>query len=300
MAVSTQNASELTAEQVQRILVQPLEAASVFLSCGPRIFDTDGSPVRIPKLGGATTPDWVGENEQITNDDVTFDEVTLLPSTIKSVKTLTRFSNELARQSVVSLESAIQQRLVADVAAKLDHAFIAGAAPTETVPGIPDPQVTPTGILNYTGTQEVATVGAISLDALLDAWGKALSGNVNIANLKWLLRPETFTAIRKLKDGENRYQLTPDPTQDGVFRLFGSQVVITDRIPVTGSSPNQKTQAVLADFSQIAVARDMAPSVKILDQTFGDYDQQAIRVIARYDAQPLNPEAVVILKGINL
>ena len=57
---------------------------------------------------------------------------------------------------------------------------------------------------------------------------------------------------------------------------------------------------MLADFSQIAVARDVAPSVKILDQTFGDYDQQAIRVVARYDAAPLNPEAVVKMTNVTI
>ena len=58
---------------------------------------------------------------------------------------------------------------------------------------------------------------------------------------------------------------------------------------------------VLADFSPIAVARDLAPlSVKILDQTFGAYDQMAIRVVARYDAAPLNPEAVVVLRGVTV
>ena len=54
----------------------------------------------------------------------------------------------------------------------------------------------------------------------------------------------------------------------------------------------------LVRFSQIVVARDLAPSVKILDQTFGDYDQQAIRVVARYDAKPLNDDAVIKLTGI--
>jgi HK97 family phage major capsid protein len=289
MAVSTANAAELTAEQVQSILVKPLEQASVFLAAGPRIFDTDGSPVRVPKLGGATSPDWYAENTQITDEDVTFDEVTLLPSTIKSVKTLTRFSNELARQSVVSLESAIKDRLVKDVADKLDSAFIAGTGDTGT---------TPLGILNYTGTQEVDTVGAIGFDALLDAWGLLLAANANTAASKWLMRPETFVALRKIKQGtgSNQYVLTPDPTQDGVFRLFGSQVIVTSRIPV--NTTDSTTQAVLADFSQIAVARDQAPTVKILDQTFGDYDQQAIRVTARYDAAPLNADAVVKLTGI--
>lgn len=289
MAVSTANTPELTAEQVQSILVQPLEDTSVFLAAGPRIFDTDGSPVRIPKLGGATDVSWYGENEQITDEDVEFDEVTLLPSTIKSVKTLTRFSNELARQSVVSLDAAIKDRLVKDVADKLDAAFIAGTGDTGT---------TPVGILNYADTQEVDAVGAVSFDAILDAWGLLLSANANTAASKWLMRPETFVALRKIKQGtgSNQYVLTPDPTQDGVFRLFGSQVIVTNRIPVD----TDETSAVLADFSQIAVARDQAPTVKILDQTFGDYDQQAIRVTARYDAQPLNPEAIVKLTGITV
>jgi len=66
----------------------------------------------------------------------------------------------------------------------------------------------------------------------------------------------------------------------------------------TGATPTGR--AALVDFSQIAVARDLAPSVKILDQTYGDYDQQAIRVVARYDAAPLNAQAVVALSGITI
>jgi HK97 family phage major capsid protein len=68
------------------------------------------------------------------------------------------------------------------------------------------------------------------------------------------------------------------------------------RSSATGSA----WRAALVDFSQIAVARDLAPSVKILDQTYGDYDQQAIRVVARYDAAPLNAQAVVALSGITI
>lgn len=289
MAVSTITAPELTAEQVQSILITPLETASTFLAAGPRIFDTDGSPVRIPKLGAATNPAWYAENEQIANVDVDFDEITLLPSTMKSVKTLTRFSNELARQSVVSLDAAIRERLVIDVATKLDNAFFAGTGDSGT---------TPVGLFNYAGTQSVAAGGVASFDTLLDAWGLALAAGANVEGMKWVMRPETFVALRKVKDGQQRYQLTPDPTQNGVFSLFGAKVIITDRIPFTGTGASRATQGALVDFSQIAVARDLAPSVKILDQTFGDYDQQAIRVVARYDAAPLNPKAIVKITGL--
>lgn len=280
MAMDVATTQELTREQVQNLLIKPLEDTSVFLSAGPRIFDTNGSPVRIPKLGGATSPAWHGENEQITDVDMDFDEVTLLPSTIKSVKTLTRFSNELARQSIVSLDATIKDRLVKDVADKLDAAFLTGTGGTPA-------GTEPVGILNYAGVQELDA--ALSLDTLIDAWGLLLSANANTKAAKFLMHPSDFVALRKVKQGtgSNQYVLTPDPTQDGVFRLFGSQVIITARIPAGKS--------VLADFSQIAVARDQAPTVKILDQTFGDYDQQAIRVTARYDAAPLNPEAIVLI-----
>lgn len=290
MANSTVTASELTAEQVQKILVQPLEAQSQFLAAGPRLFDS-ASQIRIPKLGAPVTdPGWTGENEQIPERDATFDEVTLLPSTMKSVKVLTRYSNELARQSVVALDQALQQRLVTDVASKLDAQFFSASG---------DGTTTPKGMFAWTGTQTVAVGGAITLDALIDAWGKALSANVNLSALKWVLTPREFIKIRKLKDGQNRYQLQPDPTQPGGFQLFGSPVIVTARVPdTTGGTPTAR--AALVDFSQIAVARDMAPSVKILDQTYGDYDQQAIRVVARYDTAPLNAEAVVTLTGITI
>ena len=58
--------------------------------------------------------------------------------------------------------------------------------------------------------------------------------------------------------------------------------------------------SALVDFSQVAIARDVAPAVKILDQTFGDYDQMGIRVVWRADMKPLNPEAVVKLTGITI
>ena len=54
----------------------------------------------------------------------------------------------------------------------------------------------------------------------------------------------------------------------------------------------------LVDFSQIAVARDLSPTVTILPERYAEFDQQAIRVMTRYDAKPLNPEAVVTLTGI--
>lgn len=289
MAVGTNNATELTQEQVAKILVKPLEEAAKFLAAGPRIFDT-ASPLRIPKLGGPTVVNWVGENEQIPEANPDFDEVELLPSTMKSLKTLTRYSNELARQSVVALDAALKDRLVTDVAAKLDgQLFSAGG----------DGVTTPQGLFAWAGTQTLAVNAALELDDLHDAEALALGENVNPAGLRWVMTSRELIDLRKIKATDGNYIVQPDVTAAGGYTLLGHPVIVSNRVPdTTGQTPTGR--AALVDFSQVAVARDLAPTVKILDQTFGDFDQQAIRVVCRYDAKPLNPEAVIKLTGITI
>jgi len=283
MGVSTDTASELTREQVSTILTQPLEARSVFLAAGPRIFDTDGSPVRIPALP-QPDPDaleWVGENEQIPEAEPEFDEIDLLPSTMQSVKVITRYSNELARQSIVALDAALRDRLVTDVAGKIDGQLLSDEG---------DGITTPRGLFAYQGTQEQAVDGPLTLDAILDAQGLALGANVDASRLRLIIRPDDYMALRAVKDNDDRYMLQPDATAGAVASVLGIPVLVSARVPAGN--------AALVDMAQIAVARDLAPSVKILTERYADYDQQAIRVVARYDAAPLNPAAVIRLTVI--
>lgn len=296
MPVSTQNAASLTQEQVQKVLVTPLETKSHFLACVPssNIHNSNGAPVRLPKLGSPTNPSWVGENELIPETDVEFDQVTLLPSTLKSVKTISRFSNEMARQSVIALDQAMKTRLVLDVSAKIDDGLFNGDGTNGT----------PVGLVNFPDAQEVNGVGVPTLDDLHDAVGLALAANVDPDSnaLRWVMNSRDFVNLRKIKDGQDRYQMTPDPTAAGKFTLLGFPVTISNRLGFyEGADADvevNESNIALADFSQIAVARDLAPSVTILSERYGEYDQQAIRVVTRYDAAPLNGEAVVILRDV--
>lgn len=297
MALSTQNTPELTREQIVTILTQPLEQQSVFLAAGPTVFDTDGSPVRVPSAPALGTysdpgdpdtftpaePDWIGENELITELDADLGELMLLPSTMKSVKVITRYSNELARQSIVSLDSALRSRLVADVAAKIDAQFL-----SESGDGV----TTPRGIFAYADTQAVpALTGPLTPDAILDAQALALGANVDPSRLVLFVRPEDYMSMRGIKDADGRYLVEPDAQKGGtVVPILGADVRVSSRVPAG--------RAALVDMSQIAVARDMDPSVKVLTERYADYDQQAIRVVARYDSAPLHPEAVVTFSGI--
>ncbi|WP_370247549.1 phage major capsid protein [Nocardioides sp.] len=175
-----------------------------------------------------------------------------------------------------------------DVAAKIDSQFFGAGG---------DGVTTPQGLFAWTGVQTLPIGGALTLDHLLDAWGLALAADVNMSALRWVFTPREFVELRKIKDGQDRYQLQPDPTQDGVFRLLGAPGTVTKRVPdATGGTPTGR--AALLDFSQVAVARDLAPSVTVLRERYADFDEQALRVVARYDTKPLNPLAVVRLTGI--
>ncbi|MCW2783475.1 MAG: capsid protein [Marmoricola sp.] len=297
MSVTRSSAPELTSEQVAKVLVQPLAETSKFLAAGPVIYDTTG-PFRIPKVNGMVasgtttpaTPDWIGESELITEKDIDFTDVSLLPSTMKSLKTIVRVSNEMLRASVVSLSAAIQNRLVVDVANRLDAQLLSAGG---------DGVSTPRGLFNYTGTQSVAVGGALTLDVLLDGWGKALDANVNLSTLKWVMRGREFVRLRKVKDTNGQYLLQPDPTKDGVFRLWGSEVVISNKVPdTTAATPTAR--AALVDFGSIAVARDMAPSVVILNERFAEYDEAGLRIVCRYDAKPVTPEGIIVFNGITI
>ncbi|GAA3684311.1 hypothetical protein GCM10022237_48610 [Nocardioides ginsengisoli] len=294
MTTNVGNSPELVTEIVQRILVTPLQEASAFLSSGVRIFESDGSPVRVPKINGFTNPPvWVTENGNIpTNLDADFDEVRLLERTVKSLAGIATFSESLLRQSVVNVEAAIRDQLVFTFADKIDQTFFAGTGGT----GGDEPL----GMLNWADTQDLTAVGALTnFDPLLDALGLALAASVDATRLQWFMRPETFTKLSKLKDGQQRYQLTPDPTEGGKFRLHGYPVTVTKKIPVVDGTTDT-TSICLADMSTVAVARDRNAEVIRLGELYRETQRIGLRVLTRMDCAPLLPEAVVILRGVNL
>ena len=259
--------------EIQSLLVQPLEAASVFLASGPKIIDTNG-PIRIPRIASGLTVGFVGEGAQIPESSVGLDEVTMLPSTLKSLKVISRVTAEVLRSSAVALDAILKQRLSTDTAAALDTALFTGAGTSNTIKGLLNQSGVATGVLD-----------ADEPDSLLDGIGIARANEVKPN--RWFLSPADYLSIRKIKDADGRYILQPDLTAVGQEVLFGVPVTVTSRIP-TG-------KAVLADMNLVAVARDLAPSITVDSSRYFDTDEVALRVVTRYDLALLQPKAVTIL-----
>src|SRR5690625_5640066 len=103
MVASTENAAQLTAEQVSTILTKPLEQRSIFMAAGPTSFDTNGSPVRIPAMPASQQDElqWVGENELIPEVEPESGETERVPDTMQSRTTSNSYSEKRARQTIV-------------------------------------------------------------------------------------------------------------------------------------------------------------------------------------------------------
>src|SRR5258705_7049198 len=114
IAIPVNNQSTIAVE-LSKSLVGPLQERSTFLSLpGITIIDTS-APLRVP-VAASTAPSaaFVAPGVQIADSNVAVTELPLMPSERTSLKTLTKVSNELIRQSALSLETVLTQRIVED------------------------------------------------------------------------------------------------------------------------------------------------------------------------------------------
>jgi HK97 family phage major capsid protein len=282
--------AELTREQVEQVLLEPLLARAVVLAAGPQLFRSQGGvPLRIPKIDVLDVPDpWRAENTTIAEADPDYGEVVLLPSTLKSLKVIHRLSNELARHAVVNIVRALSAAFVRRVALALDRAMLVGDGAAGTI----------TGLSAATGIQTMPAVGSPTVDHLHDAELRVLQANADPESAAWFMHPRDLVTLRKVKTTDGQYLVHPDPAEAGAYRLVGHRVHVTTQIPTNEGTGANESRILLADMSQVAVGIDDDFTFTLLDQTYGNYDQLAIRVTARFDIAPLNPQAVVVLQGV--
>ena len=146
----------LTREELVNVLTMPLAQANVVLNSGVRIYDAPTAvPLKIPKLTNFSASGWYAEGETIADSEAPTDYLTLLPPTLKSVKTWLPMSSEVIRNSPLALDAAMRDQLVFSVSRLLEIAFFKGDATPDG-----NGNHTPQGILNWAGTQRVNLAGA--------------------------------------------------------------------------------------------------------------------------------------------
>lgn len=286
-----------TSEDVRSTIIEPLRSDSLLLAAARKVMYSHGDPLRIPKISSTNLADiWRAENAQIAESTPTLSDVVLLPSSLKSAKITSRLPNELVRHAVTSgnIGELLGDNYRQDMARAIDAALLLGDGASDT----------PLGLANKSGVQVVSSVGSLAdtagIDKLHDAVLLAMEANAREENLAWFMAPRSLNSLRKSKAaGSGEYVFQPDPTVPARPTLFGRPIYSSPVIPKNlGSSPANKSVIILADVEQFVVGIDEDLSVQLYDQTFADYDQTLLRIVARFDVAALNPEAIIRLDGV--
>ena len=146
------------------------------------------------------------------------------------------------------------------------------------------------GALNTTTALTAASATAITADELIELQAKIKQAYQGSAC--WIMNPATFTAIKKLKDSNNRYLLQDDITGEFPFRLLGKPVFLSDNMPAIAAS----AKAVLyGDCSGLSVNFRENISIQILREKYAT--QHALGVVSwfEFDSKVTDNQKLAVL-----
>ena len=147
-----------------------------------------------------------------------------------------------------------------------------------------------TGATNTTNTLTAAAAAAVTADELIQLQAKVKQAYQG--NACWTMNPDTFTAIKQLKDGNNRYLLQDDVTGEFPYRLLGKPVYLSDNMPNVAAG----AKAVLyGDYSGLSVNFRENISIQVLREHYAA--QHAIGVVSwfEFDSKVTDSQRLAVL-----
>lgn len=147
------------------------------------------------------------------------------------------------------------------------------------------------GALNTTNVKTAAAAAAITADELIELQAKVKQAFQ--ANACWTMHPETFAAVKKLKDRNDRYLLQDDITGAFPYRLLGKPVHLSDNMPQMAAG----AKAILyGDYSGLSVNFRENISIEVLREKYAT--MHAIGVVSwfEFDAKVTDSQKLAALQ----
>ena len=264
---NTTSASDLVATNHRpQDYIGALRASNIVRQMGVRTLTGLSGDVVIPKYGTGLSLGWVGEEEAVTESNMTFDAVTLTP---KHTGGKTEMSRQLIQQSSPDIESLIREDLSYLVAQNIDEAILAGT-------GLKDPL----GIIN--------TLGVLTGDTPA-TWAEVLQliqqiEDENITNLQWLGTSALKTTLAGIEKS----------TGTGQYLYQNGQV---GELPFKVSANMPAKTAILGDFSQVLLG--VWSEIDILVNPYAEpaYSRGGVQVraMATCDVAVRHPKAFLVM-----
>lgn len=244
----------------EKIIKKVKELCPILAGC--TMYSVKGT-LKVPVWGKAnTTHDinvaYATEFTEITADSGAFTSVDLGGYLVGA---LTLVGRSVENNAVFSVVDFIVDQMAEEIAAFLDKELLNGTTNKAT------------GALSTTNTMNAGSTTAISADNLIDLQAKVKTAYQ--ANACWTMAPATFTAIKKLKDGNNRYLLQDNVAGEFPYMLLGKPVYLSENMPAIASG----AKAVLyGDYSGLSCNMRENIGIEVLREKYAT--QHAIGVIS--------------------
>lgn len=247
---------------------------------GATIYNVKGT-LKVPVWGKANTSHDISVGYQTEFTEITADagKFTSVDLTGYLAGALTLIGRSVENNGAFSVVDFIVSQMAEEIAVWLEGQLLTGSGSSAAQ-----------GATNTTNSLTAASSTAITADELIE-----LQASVKQAyqrNACWTMNPETFTAIKKLKDGNNRYLLQDDVTGEFPYRLLGKPVYLSDNMPAVAAG----AKAVLyGDYSGLSVNFRENISVQVLREKYAT--QHAIGVVSwfEFDAKVTDNQKLAVL-----
>ena len=246
--------------------IELLRKALVLQSAGANVLTGLQGMVAIPRQSGGATTYHVAENSNITESQLTVDQVSLQPRTIGA---LTDYSRRLLLQSSIDVENLVRQDLAQQIAIEIENQAINGVG-TESKP---------LGILNVTGINTESGVAAFS--DFVNAEAALGTDNALQGNLGYLMNSALRGTLKTTEKASGT---------NGIFVYEGDNTINGYSAYVSNSMPD--STAVFANFSDVMIG--LWSGLDIMVDPYTGSAAGTVRVVAMqdYDVAVRHPESI--------
>jgi HK97 family phage major capsid protein len=267
---TTTGAGLFTPEQVEALVIQPLQRQSVALQVSS-VISTNSHTTRFPIIAADPVSAWTAEGSEINVTDANVQELEVTP---KKLAGLTIVTNELVDDSDPSALEVVGNGLVRDLQVRLDNAFFTGA----TANG-------PSGLESI--SYQLVNPGAsyTNLDPFAEALSKAEQVGATIT--AWCAHPKTLLALQQIKVGTGFTSplLSTDPSSPTKRSIFG--------VPIYWSPGVDEGAVWGVPILKAFVVIKTGTSVVVDRSAFFSSDRSAVRCTLRASFAFPHPAAII-------
>lgn len=247
---------------------------------GATVYNVKGT-LKVPVWGKANTTHDIAVGYQTEFTEITADSGKFTSVDLGGylAGALTLIGRSVENNGAFSVVNFIVEQMAEEIAVWIEGQLLAGTGSSAAQ-----------GALNTTTGLTAAGAAAITADELIELQSKIKQAHQG--NACWTMHPDTFTAIKKLKDGNNRYLLQDDVTGAFPYRLLGKPVYLSDNMPSMAAG----AKAVLyGDYSGLSVNFRENISIQVLREKYAT--QHAIGVVSwfEFDSRVTDHQKLAVL-----